>query len=367
MNKPVPEISPQRCASFRNALLAWHRHHHRPLPWKGEKNPYLVWLSEIILQQTRVEQGLPYFERFKERFPTVQDLARATEDEVLKLWEGLGYYSRARHLHHSAKYIVNELKGVFPDNYDAIRNLKGVGDYTAAAIASFAFDLPHAVVDGNVYRVLSRCFADGTPIDTTAGKKRFAALANRLIHPGRPADFNQAMMDLGAGVCTPAAPNCAACPLAPVCEARKKNMATELPVKSKKLKRRTRHFAYLMIRHKSGFYIRQRTGNDIWKNLYELPSIELKKPLKKVQELRYEHPWLSSDAVQGTRVSARLRHELTHQRIEAIFCEVEVNDDFCAPEEECWQWITPNDLPDFAFPKLILRYLQQKALSLERC
>ena len=168
MNKPEPEISPQQCASFRNALLAWHRHHHRPLPWKGEKNPYLVWLSEIILQQTRVEQGLPYFERFKERFPSVQDLASATEDEVLKLWEGLGYYSRARNLHHSAKYIVNELNAVFPDNYDDIKKLKGVGDYTAAAIASFAFDLPHAVVDGNVYRVLSRCFADGTPIDTTA-------------------------------------------------------------------------------------------------------------------------------------------------------------------------------------------------------
>lgn len=367
MNIPVPELSSQQCESFRNALLRWHQYHHRPLPWKGEKNPYLVWLSEIILQQTRVEQGLPYFKRFKERFPTVQDLANAHEDEVLKLWEGLGYYSRARNLHHSANHIVKELNGVFPDNYDDIKKLKGVGDYTAAAIASFAFGLPHAVVDGNVYRVLSRYFADDTPTDSSSGKKRFTALANQLIQPQQPADFNQAMMDLGAGVCTPAVPNCGTCPLASGCEAKKKDLVTELPVKSKKLKRKTRYFVYLMIRHANGFYLRQRTGNDIWKNLYELPLIELQQPLKQAQELEQLEAWLGSELVSKIRTTDRFRHELTHQRIEATFCEVDVNDDFCAPEEECWQRITLNDLPDFAFPKLILNYLQQKALSLDSC
>ncbi|MAT54296.1 MAG: A/G-specific adenine glycosylase [Saprospirales bacterium] len=367
MDKALPDLTSRQCEAFRKALLRWHRDHHRPLPWKGEKNPYLVWLSEIILQQTRVEQGLPYFERFKERFPTVQDLASASEDEVLKLWEGLGYYSRARNLHHSAKYIANELNGVFPDNYDDIRKLKGVGDYTAAAIASFAFDLPHAVVDGNVYRVLSRYFADGTPIDTAAGKRRFAALANMLIDPQRPADFNQAMMDLGAGLCTPSSPDCEACPLAAGCEARKNDQASSLPVKSKKLKRKTRHFVYLMIHHNDGFYIRQRTGKDIWKNLYELPLIELQKPLKNARQLKRLVPWLGPDLLPEIRITERCRHELTHQRIEAVFCELRVNDDFCAPEKECWQRVSLNDLPDFAFPKLILNYLQQKALSLERC
>lgn len=347
--------------------MEWHRDHHRPLPWKGEKNPYLVWLSEIILQQTRVAQGLPYFERFRQRFPTVQDLAQATEEEVLKLWEGLGYYSRARNLHHSAKYIAKELNGVFPDNYEEIKKLKGVGDYTAAAIASFAFGQPHAVVDGNVYRVLSRFFADATPIDTTAGKKRFAALAGQLIDPQRPAEFNQAMMDLGAGVCTPVAPACEACPLAPHCEAKKKGLVSGLPVKAKKLKRKTRHFLYLVVHHKGGLYIRQRTGNDIWKNLYELPMIEMQKPLKKLQDVKRLEAWFGQDVAAKIRMANRFRHELTHQRIEASFCELKVNDDFCAPEEECWQWITLNGLSDYAFPKLIINYFQQKALSLERC
>ena len=366
MDKQVLELTPQQCASFRKDLLAWHQRHHRPLPWKGEKNPYLVWLSEVILQQTRVEQGLPYYERFKERFPSVERLAAASEAEVLKLWEGLGYYTRARNLHAAAKYITSELKGIFPDDYASIRRLKGVGDYTAAAIASFAFGLPCAVVDGNVYRVLSRYFADPTPIDSSAGKKRFAALAQQLLHPARPAAFNQAMMDLGAGICTPASPNCGACPLAPHCEAKKKGSAAQLPVKAKKLKRKVRHFAYLFIRHRGGFYIQQRKDKDIWKNLYELPLIELSRALDKVPTLYEKAPWLVAEPIRHIRITCRHRQLLTHQRIEATFCEVQVNPHFCPPRKASWQWIKGRNVNRYAFPKLILNYLQQNALSLER-
>ncbi|MFT6936809.1 MAG: A/G-specific adenine glycosylase, partial [Saprospiraceae bacterium] len=192
-----------RKKDFKTNLLVWFSQNHRPMPWKGERNPYYIWLSEIILQQTRVEQGLPYFLKFKDNFPTVQDLADASEDSVMLLWQGLGYYSRARNLHSSAKYIAYELNGEFPKTYDTIIKLKGVGTYTAAAISSFAYDLPYAVVDGNVYRVLSRYFGIETPIDTTEGKKEFSKLAEELIDAKRPADYNQAIMDFGATHCTP--------------------------------------------------------------------------------------------------------------------------------------------------------------------
>lgn len=336
------------------------------MPWKGEKNPYLIWLSEIILQQTRVEQGLPYFERFRKKYPTIYDLANSTENEVLKLWEGLGYYSRARNLHHTARYIVEELGGKFPDNYNSIRKLKGVGDYTAAAIASFAFDLPHAVVDGNVYRVLSRYFANDTPIDTTYGKKLFASYANQLLDPEQPAAFNQAMMDLGAKLCTPYAPQCRICPLAGSCEAKKKEMTLLLPIKQKKLERKKRFLAYLHIWHRGGFYICQRTGDDIWKKLFELPCVEIKKPLQQVDELIDYLPWLKEHNVRSIVPVTQIKHILTHQWITAIFYEVQMNDAFCPPEEECWQWVRSSaELMNYAFPKLILKYFQQKTLNLE--
>ncbi len=261
---------------FWNALLTWHSTHHRPLPWKGEKNPYLVWLSEIILQQTRVEQGLPYFEKFKAAYPTVTDLANAPEDEVMKLWEGLGYYSRARNLHAAAKHIANELEGKFPGTYEGIRLLKGVGPYTAAAIASFAFDLPHAVVDGNVYRVLSRCFGIEEPIDSTAGKKLFAKLAQEILENAgtNPGSFNQAMMDFGATHCMPKVPKCGECPMQSKCIAFQKNRVDKLPVKSKKLVRRQRFFNYFLFHSEGKIFIKKRTGEDIWQNLYDFPLIE---------------------------------------------------------------------------------------------
>ena len=217
------------------------------MPWKGEKNPYLIWLSEIILQQTRVEQGLPYYERFRENYPTVTDLANAPEDEVMKLWEGLGYYSRARNLHATAKMIDQEMDSIFPTTHAEILKLKGVGPYTAAAIASFAYNLPHAVVDGNVYRVLSRFFGIETPIDSTSGKKEFAQLAQDLIDKKQPGNYNQAIMDFGATHCMPKKPKCSQCLLRKNCKALLNNKVTSLPIKIKKIKKQTRYFNYLVI------------------------------------------------------------------------------------------------------------------------
>ena len=262
---------------FTTHLLQWASQHERHLPWKESKNPYYIWLSEIILQQTRVEQGLPYYLKFVEHYPTVFDLANATEDEVLKDWEGLGYYSRARNLHAAAKYIATELDGHFPDTYDSILKLKGVGPYTAAAIASFAFQLPYAVVDGNVYRVLSRFFGMDTPIDSTIGKKQFANLAQQLLDPTKPDVYNQAIMDFGATWCTPKQAKCNKCPLSEQCAAFQTNRVEKYPIKQKKLKKRTRYFHYLIFNYSGQTWIEKRAGKDIWQGLYQFPLIELPK------------------------------------------------------------------------------------------
>lgn len=362
---------------FSKNLLDWHSGHHRPMPWKGERDPYLVWLSEIILQQTRVEQGLPYFERFKAAYPTVTDLANAPEDEVMKLWEGLGYYSRARNLHAAAKYIANELGSSFPTTYDGIRSLKGVGDYTAAAIASFAYDLPHAVVDGNVYRVLSRFFGMETPIDSTVGKKEFAALAQQLLELGIenwelgespiPSAYNQAIMDFGATHCTPATPKCPTCPMREHCVALLEKKTGELPVKSKKLVRRQRIFNYLIINRLGEVFIKKRTEKDIWQNLYDFPLIETESLHDDRQFLTKNktcEAWLGESDWQLLRVSPPQRQELTHQRIVATFWELEVGADFL-PKEKNWVAVERGKLFTFAFPKVIDLYFQQKFLPLE--
>lgn len=352
------------------------------MPWKGERNPYLVWLSEIILQQTRVEQGLPYFERFKSAYPTITDLANAPEDEVMKQWEGLGYYSRARNLHATAKHIAHELNGIFPDTYEGIRSLKGVGDYTAAAIASFAYDLPHAVVDGNVYRVLSRFFGIETPIDTTAGKKEFAMLAQELLplksielsnaetsvgSPSGGRGYNQAIMDFGAGQCTPASPNCLACPLNARCAAFLGKKIGVLPVKSKKLDRKHRYFNYLVINKLNEVFIKKRSEKDIWQNLYDFPLVET----AQLQENRHfltknktSQAWLGESDWQLLRASPPQRQELTHQRIVATFWELEVGLDFL-PKEKNWVQVERRNLSNFAFPKVVDLYLKQKFLPLE--
>ncbi len=373
---------------FVENLLAWHEANPRPLPWKGERNPYLIWLSEIILQQTRVEQGLPYFERFKVAYPTVTDLANASEDEVMKLWEGLGYYSRARNLHATAKHIANELKGSFPTTYEGIRSLKGVGDYTAAAIASFAYDLPHAVVDGNVYRVLSRYFGIETPIDSTEGKREFAGIAQRLLEIGKlgnweiepplntpisqfpnfpPAGYNQAIMDFGATHCTPAVPRCPSCPMREYCVAVLEHKTSVLPIKSKKLERRQRFFNYLIFNRLDEVFIKKRSERDIWQNLYDFPLIET----ESLEDKRYFltknktcQAWLGEADWSLRNVSPPQKQELTHQRIVATFWEVEVGKDFL-PKETAWQVVERGKLANFAFPKVIDLYINQKFLPLE--
>ncbi|MCC7466636.1 MAG: A/G-specific adenine glycosylase [Saprospiraceae bacterium] len=342
---------------FRAALLEWSRQHPRPMPWKGEKDPYRIWLSEIILQQTRVEQGLPYYEKFVRHYPTVQQLADAPEDQVLKDWEGLGYYSRARNLHAAARYVAHHLNGKFPDTYEAIRLLKGVGPYTAAAIASFGFGLPHAVLDGNVYRVLARIFGIDTPIDTPKAQKQFATLAGAMLDPDAPAAYNQAMMDFGALCCTPSQPACRECPFRDDCVARQQNRVNELPKKQKGLTRKKRTFHYLVIRHQEHWFVRKRMGKDIWKGLWEFPFSE-----NDVPEVLL--------SFEPKSVSAPVRQLLTHQEITAIFYELEFPDALpteiqqCPLLEDC-RLVTLSELKkNIAFPKVIDCFLQSKVLTL---
>jgi len=314
---------------FRSRLMSWLHKINRPLPWKGEQDPYKIWLSEIILQQTRVEQGTPYYLKFIERFPHVSDLARAPEAEVLKLWEGLGYYTRARNLHAAAQYIDQALGGRFPDAYADIRNLKGVGDYTAAAIASFAFGLPYAVVDGNVFRVLARFFGLDLPTDTTAGKSAFRALAQELLDPNLPGSYNQAIMDFGALQCTPAKPQCASCPLADHCSAKAENTVLQLPVKSKARAKRERLLLYgVFDLPDAGVLIRRRTGKDIWRNLYEFPGIEIAPQSESGSDAGSWAALLwNGNPPQGVvpkSVSKTYKQVLTHQIVHAVFIRFQV-------------------------------------------
>src|ERR1043165_6651460 len=255
---------------FSGKIMTWYEQNKRDLPWRNTRDPYLIWLSEVILQQTRVDQGMAYYHKFAEAFPTVKDLAKADSDKVMKLWQGLGYYSRARNLHAAAKMVAGKYKGVFPASYEGIKELKGVGDYTAAAIASFAFKLPHAVVDGNVYRVLSRVFGIETPIDSTQGKKEFNKLANELLDISNPADHNQAVMEFGSQFCKPVNPDCKSCFFNTKCFAFKHSKVPELPVKSKKTKVRSRYLNYFIIVDKNGsIFVHKRQKKDIWEGLYE--------------------------------------------------------------------------------------------------
>ena len=314
-------------------LLKWFRVHGRELPWRQTHDPYAIWLSEIILQQTQVKQGWGYWERFMHRWPTVEDLAGATEDEVLREWQGLGYYSRARNLHFAARQIV--ALGHFPDTLEGIKALKGVGDYTAAAIGSIAFGLPAAVVDGNVYRVLARHFGIDTPINTTDGKKTFAALAQELLPEGEASEYNQAIMDFGALQCTPVSPNCAVCPLMESCEAFRTNRVQELPVKLKTLKVRERHLIYVYVRCNGQTAIHRRGPGDIWQGLWE--------------------PWLvDSEAVvppAAILLRQHVKHVLTHRVLYADFYLLEVSEKPELPSD--YVWIKESELDDYAKPRLI--------------
>ena len=304
------------------------------MPWRNTTHPYHIWLSEIILQQTRVAQGLPYYIAFTEAFPTVQDLAQATEEEVLKLWQGLGYYSRGRNLHASAKMIVEEMDGVFPNTYEEIKKLKGVGDYTASAIASICFNEPTAVVDGNVYRVLSRVYGIDTPINSTAGVKEFKALAQALIDEDRPADFNQAIMEFGAIQCKPQNPYCLHCIYNDSCVALQQNKVSVLPVKLKKTKVKHKYFHYLYIKDKQGqTIIKQRTGKGIWQGLYEFPVIEELAALQEGEEDRFRESVKNHSFLQGLVINdidryndTPIVHKLSHQHLHTTFWIVTVDE-----------------------------------------
>lgn len=303
------------------ALLDWYADNKRDLPWRGTTDPYRIWISEIILQQTRVVQGYEYFLRFIRRFPDVRTLASASEDEVLKYWQGLGYYSRARNLHAAAK----SMNGKFPESYQEVRALKGVGDYTAAAICSIAYNMPYAVVDGNVYRVLSRYCGIDVPIDSTEGKKLFAALADEMLDKSRPAAYNQAIMDFGAIQCTPQSPNCMFCPLADSCSALSKGQVMQLPVKQHRTKTSNRYFNYIYVRMGACTFIHKRTADDIWKNLFELPLVEADRNLSEEEFLSSAsfRSLIAEGEVPEVRLVFRnVKHVLSHRVIYANFYEV---------------------------------------------
>lgn len=344
--------------NFSRKLIDWYRENGRDLPWRRTKNPYLIWISEIILQQTRVVQGYDYYQRFVARFPDVFALAAADEDEVMKYWQGLGYYSRARNLHAAARRMAEA--GGFPVTYTGVRALKGVGEYTAAAICSFAYGMPYAVVDGNVYRVLSRWLGIDTPIDSAEGKKLFVRVADELLDRERPGLYNQAIMDFGALQCTPVAPDCLFCPLNDSCVARLKGIAGSLPVKQHKNKVTNRYFNYIYVRMGACTFIHKRTADDIWKNLFELPLIEADKALS-------EEEFLSSASfrlllAEGERPEVRsvlrnVKHVLSHRVIYANFYEVVLPENSRSFSD--YQCIRVEDLEQYPVSRLVHAFLEK--------
>ncbi|HRD79770.1 MAG TPA: A/G-specific adenine glycosylase [Saprospiraceae bacterium] len=352
---------------FRQTLIDWGAEVERPLPWKGIRDPYKIWLSEILLQQTRAAQGLPYYLKFVERFPTVTDLASAEDDEVMKLWEGLGYYARARNLLKAARLVAFEMNGRFPDTYEGLRQLPGVGPYTAAAIASFAYDAPHAVLDGNVFRVLSRFTGLAEPVDTTAGRKRFEELAQSALDAARPAAYNQAIMDFGAMCCTPQNPLCRQCPVSEHCRALAEGTVSDLPLKSKSIVKRERFFHYLVVEQAGKVLISRREGKDIWNGLYEFPLLELPALTTALDVLQSDEHWneilQSTDALVES-VSPPFRQTLTHRFVTAIFFEIRPRQEIVLPEDSRFLWIEREKLSKFAFPKIIDRYLKDNVFNL---
>lgn len=342
---------------FTIPLHQWYREAHRDLPWRKTGNPYLIWISETILQQTRVAQGLPYYLRFVERFPDVRSLASAAEDELMKYWEGLGYYSRARNLHSAAKTISEVHNGKFPESYGEIRKLKGVGDYTAAAVASIAFGQRYAVADGNVIRVLTRYFGIYTPADTTKGKRKIQDLAGKIIPAGNPGLHNQAVMELGALICTPKNPRCSECPVKDGCYALPAGQTTKLPVKTKTVKKTDRHFTFLVVQDDRGILIEKRTGPDIWKNLYQFPLIETGSPAGDEEIL--SHPltagFLKTEGARLSGISREFRHILTHRRIIARFVKIDMIHLNVYPDH--FMRVNTEEIPNFAFPVLIRNYM----------
>jgi A/G-specific adenine glycosylase len=338
---------------FVEKMLDWFEKNKRNLPWRNTKDPYKIWLSEVMLQQTRVSQGLPYYERFVKKYPTVNKLAKAPEAELFRLWQGLGYYSRARNLHRCAKIIV-ERGGVFPDTASELRNLPGIGDYTAAAIASIAFNKPVAVVDGNVFRVLSRLHAIPLDITTLAAKKYFSELANSLISQDRPGDFNQAMMEFGATHCTPRNPLCQECPFAKTCQAFQANSVQLYPVKAKAKARKVRHFTYFVFKMGNKIWMQVRTGIDIWQGLNEFYLIETKRAVSDKKALALLPIKLAPASTK------KVRQVLSHQEIEGTFIEIQLNKAIPTFLKRAkGKFYSKKEVEQLAKPVLVNKYLQE--------
>lgn len=347
--------------AFSELLIRWYHTKKRDLPWRKTKDPYKIWLSEVILQQTRVAQGSPYYEKFVENYPTVMDLAKADEQEVLRLWQGLGYYSRARNMHATAKIVVQDFDGIFPNTYEGLLKLKGIGPYTAAAIASFAFDEKVAVVDGNVFRVLARVFGVETDISSHEAKKVFGELANELISEESPSVYNQAIMEFGAIHCTPANPDCMFCVFAESCVANAKGMQTILPIKLKKVKVRNRFFDYFVIEQNGTFLMHQRSEGDIWTGLNDFYLVENEEKLLKLDEINddFLSKVLSKAIIKGH--SENIKHILTHQRIEARFWHIVLNEEVVAPAG--YAFYSLDEVEVLPKPILIEKYLKSSWFS----
>jgi A/G-specific adenine glycosylase len=348
-------------ADFTEILLKWHKtKNSRKMPWKGEKDPYRIWLSEVILQQTRVQQGWGYYEKFLSAFPTIHDLAIAPEQKIFKLWEGLGYYSRCRNLIATAKKIDAEYNGRFPTTYEEILALKGIGPYTAAAIASFAFGLPHAVVDGNVTRVLSRYFGISAPTDTGAGKKLYAELADTLLDKEQADIYNQAIMDLGATICLPRNPLCPECMQQAGCQALQKGLTTRLPIKEKSIQKKQRWFYYFIIETPDDkVYIRQRITKDIWEGLYEFVLWETDEPAyftdNKLPAADFLRQLFGRQSLTVRYISRVYRQELSHQTIQGQFLTVRLKSALSSPGD--YLLVGRSQLSEYAFPKFINAWL----------
>ncbi len=346
---------------FLQNIYHWFRNNKRNLPWRNTSDPYKIWISEIILQQTRVDQGKAYYLRFIENFPTVAHVAMAQEDEILKFWQGLGYYSRARNLHYTAKYIHNELNGKFPENHKELLQLRGIGPYTAAAIASIAFDLPHSAVDGNIYRVLARYFGIHIPIDTGKGKKVFSALAEDLLPEKHIGFHNQTLMEFGAIQCTPKSPECNRCPVAGNCYAFNHALVDKLPAKSKQTKQRNRYFYYYYIDAGDFTYLEKRTRKDIWQNLFQFPLQEAKNDIPENKLSKLENfPLRSSCRGNIREISTPKKHVLTHQIIFARLIHVEVQNPECLNHN--FLQVNKKDISTFAVPRLMEKFIQELKL-----
>lgn len=340
---------------FTQQILTWYESHKRQLPWRNISDPYRIWVSEIILQQTRIAQGYEYYLRFVKAFPTVGDLAHATEDDVLRLWQGLGYYSRARNMRLAAQTVLSDFGGTFPNNYADVLSLKGIGVYTAAAICSFAYNQPYAVVDGNVYRVISRYFGVDLPIDSTQGKKHFAQLAQELLPPKHSADYNQGIMDFGAMQCTPQSPLCDSCPLSDSCFAFNKGKIDVLPNKSKLVKTVQRYFVFVDVISPQGHWLHRRDQKDIWHGLYEYPLLEFSHQPSFNEVV--SHPFVQSFQGCWRLIKANVKHVLTHQTIFADYYQLSINTALTPPKG--FVCVAEDDLNQYAMPQLLRKLVDE--------